>query len=236
MKRIFVLCIIGAGLTACSFGKQTFVAGKPIPLDKQVQNSRSVDSIVAPYKTELDQQMNRIVSYASVDFINQRPSGNLGNLIADVMLEGGKQQASKLPTICLINFGGLRAPISKGNVTLGDLFKVMPFDNQLVLVKMPANSMDEIVNYLHKSGGEPIAGFFLRGKEVFDANGNPWKKTEFWVVTSDYLMNGGDKMAFFEQKLEVIQTGQLFRDVLIQYATSTPNLVSNSENRIVIQP
>lgn len=236
MKRILVLFIIGAGLTACSFGKQTFVSGKPIPLNNEVQNSRTVDSIVTPYKTELDQQMNRVVTNAPVDFINQRPSGNLGNFIADVMLERGKQQTSNLPTICLINFGGLRAPISKGNVTLGDLFKVMPFDNQLVLVKMPANSMNDIVNYLHKSGGEPIAGFSLSGKEVFDASGNPWKKSDFWVVTSDYLMNGGDKMVFFEQKLEVIQTGDLFRDVLIQFASSNAVLNSNSENRIVIQP
>lgn len=236
MKRIFVLCIIGAGLTACSFGKQTFVSSRLIPLNGQVSNSRSVDSIVTPYKTELDQQMNRVVTLAPTDFINQRPSGNLGNLVADVVLSRGKQHAGGLPVVCLINFGGLRAPISKGNVTLGDLFKVMPFDNQLVVVKMPAHAMDDIVAYLRKSGGEPIAGFSVRGNEVVDANGKPWGKTDFWVVTSDYLMNGGDKMVFFEKKIEVVQTGELFRDVLIQFAESTPVLSSNAEMRIVINP
>jgi 5'-nucleotidase len=69
-----------------------------------------------------------------------------------------------------------------------------------------------------------------------DATGKPWEKTDFWVVTSDYLMNGGDKMVFFEKRSEVVQTGELFRDVLIQFAESTPVLSSNTEMRIVINP
>ncbi len=52
MKFKFYIFILGAGLTACSFGKQTFVNGKSMPLTAEYDNSRSVDSIVSPYKIE----------------------------------------------------------------------------------------------------------------------------------------------------------------------------------------
>jgi hypothetical protein len=53
MKFKFYIFILGAGLSACSFGKQTFVNGKSITLSAEYSNSRSVDSIVSPYKIEL---------------------------------------------------------------------------------------------------------------------------------------------------------------------------------------
>lgn len=232
MKLKIFIFILGAGLSACSFGKHTFVKSKSIPMDQRLGNSRTVDSIVSPYKVVLDKEMSEVVSYAEVDFINQRPSGNLGNLMADIILAKGQEMLPKEKVICLINFGGLRAPISKGNVTLGDLFKVMPFDNQLVLLKMPASSITQIRDYLLKSGGEPIAGFKIDQQAIYDENGNPWKEADFWVVTSDYLMNGGDKMDFFQQRTETINNGILFRNVIIEYAKAHKILTNRIEDRI----
>ncbi len=233
-SKIFIF-ILGAGLSACSFGKHTFVSGKSVPIDQSYQSSRSVDSIVAPYKTELDKEMNQVISFAEVDFINARPSGNLGNLVADIIYAKGKSKLAGQKAICLINFGGLRAPISKGNVLLGDVYKLMPFDNQLMLVKMPAKSIYEIRDYLQKSGGEPIAGFKMDKGQLLDANGNPWTEEDFWVVTSDYLMNGGDKMNFFQQRIESVNTGILFRDVIIDYVKATPVLTNQTEQRIILK-
>lgn len=236
MRRNFniLIFILGAGLSACSFGKQTYVSGKSISLDQSYSNSRSVDSIIAPYKKDLDQEMNQVISFAEVDFINGRPSGNLGNLMADIIFEKGRRSVAGQPVVCLINFGGLRAPISKGNVTLGDVFKVMPFDNQLVLLKMPASSIHEIKDYLLKTGGEPIAGFRIDKGALFGEDGKPWTETDFWVVTSDYLMNGGDKMTFFEKRLERINPGILFRDVIIDYVKENKVLKDIKEQRIII--
>lgn len=235
IARIFFIFIIGAGLSACSFGKQTFVRGNEIAVDQSYPLSRSVDSIVAPYKAELDREMNQVIAYAETDFINARPSGNLGNLVADIIYAKGASLLEEKPAICLVNFGGLRAPISKGNVTLGDIYKLMPFDNQLVLVKMPAASIYEIRDYLLQSGGEPISGFRIDGDRIYDASGAPWKEQDYWVITSDYLMNGGDRMSFFEKKLEVLSTGILFRDVLVDHFKANQRLKDLPEQRIVIR-
>ena len=232
MKFKFYIFILGAGLSACSFGKQTFVNGKSIPLSAEYANSRSVDSIVSPYKIELDKEMNQVIAQAEVDFINQRPNGNLGFLVADILLEKGNEILPSESMICMINTGGLRAPISKGNVLLGDVFKLMPFDNQFILVKMPANSIIDIKEYLKKSGGEPISGFKILQDSIFNGQNETWKMKDFWVVTSDYLLNGGDNMNFFKDKLEVKNPNLLLRNVILEGLQKRKSLGEISEIRI----
>ncbi len=232
MKFKFYIFILGAGLSACSFGKQTFVNGKSIPLSAEYANSRSVDSIVSPYKIELDKEMNQVIAQAEVDFINQRPNGNLGFLVADILLEKGNEILPSESMICMINTGGLRAPISKGNVLLGDVFKLMPFDNQFILVKMPANSIIDIKEYLKKSGGEPISGFKILQDSIFNVHNETWKMKDFWVVTSDYLFNGGDNMNFFKDKLEVKNPNLLLRNVILEGLQKRKSLGEISEIRI----
>lgn len=232
MKFKFYIFILGAGLSACSFGKQTFVNGKSIPLTAEYSNSKSVDSIVYPYKTELDKEMNQVIALAEVDFINQRPNGSLGFLIADILLEKGKEVLPNENMICLINIGGLRAPISKGNVLLGDVFKLMPFDNQFLLVKMPSKSIEDIKEYLKKSGGEPISGLTILKDSILTPDGKNWQAKDFWVVTSDYLLNGGDNMNFFKQKLEVKNPNLLLRDVILEGFKNRKTLSNIEESRL----
>jgi hypothetical protein len=55
-----------------------------------------------------------------------------------------------------------------------------------------------------------------------------------WVLTSDYLMNGGDNMTFFEKKVSVVYPNELLRDVFIQMAKKQKPLVWSDELRIKI--
>ena len=63
-------------------------------------------------------------------------------------------------------------------------------------------------------------------------NGNNEKMTHFWVLTSDYLMNGGDKMSFFEQRTNAIMNGKLLRNAFIEEVKSQDTLIFNEELRI----
>jgi len=63
-------------------------------------------------------------------------------------------------------------------------------------------------------------------------NGNNEKITHFWVLTSDYLMNGGDKMSFFEQRTNAIMNGKLLRNAFIEEVKSQDTLIFNEEVRI----
>lgn len=187
-------------------------------MDNEHVSNVHIDSVIMPYKDSLSLEMNEIIAASLIDFSVKRPNSNLGNWVADALfVNQTKTVRLSTPIICLLNTGGIRSTINKGDITIGDMFKLMPFDNEIVWVELPVSVIPEIEEYLKKSGGEPISNCMLKnGKLVF----NNWNEnaSTFWVITSDYLMNGGDKMAFFSKKINVNNTGVLMRDALITEA------------------
>ena len=70
----------------------------------------------------------------------------------------------------------------------------------------------------------------VKGKLVI--NGMRENATHFWILTSDYLMNGGDKMDFFKKKTNYNTTGKLLRDILIEEVKAQGTLVESGEMRV----
>lgn len=234
MIKYFIFAVIGAGLWACSSVSTISVSNNSTPVIETVETPNKIDSIVQPYKVELEKEMLEVIAYAEKDFLKGRPSGALNNWAADALLNAQTRNARlKGPTFALLNVGGLRNTINKGDVTLGDIFKVMPFDNEVVWVELPVDVLKDIAIYLTASGGEPIAGAKLENGEL-KVNGANDKTTSVWVLTSDYLLNGGDKMTFFEKKMNVSHTSILLRDLFVEEAKFQGTLVWNDENRIVL--
>jgi 2',3'-cyclic-nucleotide 2'-phosphodiesterase (5'-nucleotidase family) len=220
MKLAIVLSIviIGAGVTACSsyfIPQSTRDTNQRV--DQGVIGNSKIDSLVAPYKRELDKEMSQIIGRSLVDFQVARPSSNLGSWVADAALNYviRVEQMNNEPVICLLNTGGIRAALSKGSINKGDIFKVMPFDNRLVAVKLPISVKSEILAYLKMSGGEPISGFTVQNGAFILSNKSN-SNDYIWVITTDFLANGGDKMLFFQNAIEKKAINALLRDVLIQ--------------------
>lgn len=233
MKRIVYIFLLGAGLTACSFGLHKFATPQKIEVKSGTSSPNKVDSLIAPYKVKLDAEMNEIIGEARVNFVNGKPSSNLGNLISDVYVKFGIPMVSNYQNnvICVLNYGGLRSPINQGKVTLGDLYKVLPFDNELVMVHIPKTAVPELIKWLTEAKGHPIAGCKLEDGKLTYTNGSAIDK-DFWIVSSDYLLNGGDNAHFFQQKYSVIHTGKLMRDVFIDFVRENKILEDKTEVRI----
>lgn len=233
MVKYISAVIIGAGLLACSSVKIKAESNTVAVVDSS-NDENIIDSLIAPYKDSLESVMLEVIAHADKDFVKGRPSGSLNNWSADVILQSQiRNTRLSAPTFCLLNVGGLRNTINKGDVTLGDIYKVMPFDNEIVWVEMPIEAMKDIEAYLINSGGEPIAGARIEnGTLKIDGVNNQTEKV--WVITSDYLMNGGDHMEFFEKKISTSLTGVLMRDAMINEAKIQGTLIWNDENRIVL--
>ena len=87
-----------------------------------------------------------------------------------------------------------------------------------------------MVDYLTKNGGEPIAGFQLRDGQL---RLNQISDSPFiYVVTSDFLANGGDKMSFLMNPVEKIDFQLLIRDLLIQQIRKDKTIFQLEEERI----
>lgn len=218
-------------LFACAPG--IHIENEQIKLEDHLVSDSSIQSFIAPYTQEMDQQMNLKIAESENDFIASRPGSNLMNWIADAVFVNQTKTVRLIePTFCLLNTGGIRSSIGKGDVRLKDLFKVMPFDNTVVWVKLPLHTLDTIAAYLMNSGGEPISNISMSGGKLLLKVPDQRKANAFWVITSDYLFNGGDHMDFFQESIEVIQTQKRIRDVLIEEATYQKVLLNDTIIRI----
>lgn len=121
----------------------------------------------------------------------------LGNWFTDMMLA-----ARPDAQLALTNGGGLRANIPAGDITYGQLFEAMPFDNRFAILKLTGAQVREMLAANASRGGAQYSwgGLTLTasckqeqlvldvkvGKRPLDD-----KKT-YVVVTSDFLASGGD--------------------------------------------
>lgn len=232
MRSLGLLLFIFTFAVACSSVNEVAVQSGPLGMEKGLLGDAYIDSIVGPYKDSLSKEMDIVIAEAPVSLAPGRPSSLLGNWMADAIFANQtKTVRLGMPTFCLLNTGGMRSTLNKGSLTIGDMFKLMPFDNEIVWVKLPVSVIPEIEVYLKNSGGEPISNARVVNGKLEIGN---WREgvTHFWVITSDYLMNGGDKMTFFSKKEEVNQTGRLMRDALITEAKEQGTLYIDSTSRI----
>jgi hypothetical protein len=107
----------------------------------------------------------------------------------------------------------------------------MPFENSVVWLRLPISSLDKIEYYLQQSGGEPISNASMMNGKLM-VNGVSENTQFIWVITSDYLANGGDRMDFFQDAVERSDKKTLLRDVFIEEAKTQKKLIVSSENRI----
>ena len=189
--------------------------------------STGVDSsiyyTILPYKTELDAQMNTVLCYSSKDMRKSKPESLLGNWTSDVCLEMAQELYSDDIDLSFFNTGGLRSPLPQGDITKRDLFKLMPFENELVVLELNKVEMLDLKSYFNITEGQPIA--FADNFTLND--------TLFLVLTTDYLANGGDKMKFFKDKTQH-KVGVKMRDALINYCTRQDTISSNLDERHLI--
>ncbi|MEY4602752.1 MAG: hypothetical protein RIT43_44 [Bacteroidota bacterium] len=194
--------------------------------------TNKIDSLIFPYRDSLQEEMGQVLGYSPRGMATKRPCSDLMNWVADaVFMHQTRTVRLSEPVMCLLNTGGIRSTINKGEITMGDLFKLMPFDNQVVWVRMPVSSIPEIEGFLRNSGGEPLSNAKIeKGKLI--VNGLNESHQSFYIITSDYLMNGGDKAVFFKQKLDFQQSGKLMRDVLIDEVRFQKELIVDTLCRI----
>ena len=185
-----------------------------------------------PYRDTLVQEFSTYVATAPLDLVIRRPGSNLMNWCADAVLSS--QIANKRnsePVICLLNTGGLRSSFGAGKLTLADFYKLMPFDNRVVWIHLPVSKIAEIEKYLLLSGGEPMANCLFKNGKLEIPSLLP--SHEFiWILTSDFLANGGDKMNFFLYS-EKEETNILLREILIETAYKQDTLLLDPQVRYI---
>ncbi|MDR6528179.1 2',3'-cyclic-nucleotide 2'-phosphodiesterase (5'-nucleotidase family) [Chryseobacterium rhizosphaerae] len=246
MKNKFLLLGIAlASLTACKTASTLQLANvqpkQNISINNELKNDEEFVKVIEPYKEKLDREMNQKISHTNVDLTKQGDNSNLGNLLADYTFEGGNEWAKinlkKNVDAALINIGGIRTTIGKGDIMLKNVFEVMPFENEVIIVKMKGTDLQGLFDYYAKTQvNNPVSHLYIETKngQLNQSLINGQKidtDKDYYIATSDYLALGGDNMKFFA-KGESIPTGIKLRDLFIEYFKKTPEVVPNTDVRL----
>jgi len=187
-----------------------------------------IKAIISPYKLSLDSFMNDIIGYSEKHLFKANPEGLLNNLIADIVLYEANIRCTEMGKdihvdMSLLNNGGLRAPIQAGTITVGNIYELMPFENLIVIIELSGKDTRQLFNFVAQQKGLPLAGATMSIQKD-DSAGNifiadkPFDENRtYFVATSDYLANGGDKMSFFSNPVSVLKTDYYVRDAIIHY-------------------
>ena len=228
--KFLIISIVAFLLTACSvqYNLQSHIETS---FDVSAESDSASLSIIAPYKAGIDSIMNEVLCISKIDMTKGKPESLLGNFVTDLCL----QQYSDIADICVMNNGGLRSSLTKGKITRGDIYTLMPFENKLVILELDKESYLELLQYITERGGEPFSGI----KIIMDENGTILSQSldlsnnKVKVLTSDYLANGGDKMSFFNEKKQEL-VGIKVRDAIINHCLANDTIMSKLDNRLSI--
>ena len=234
MRKLVLCILLVAGTLSCSYQAHVSSNSKNVRVDSSVSPAQNIEQFIVPYRDSLALQMGEIIGKADTSFEVVFPSSNLMNWATDALLSQ-ETQAVRLsePVICILNAGGLRASLNKGPITVGDLFKLMPFDNAVAWVCLPISRIEAMETFMkNQPKGVPLANArFEKGKLTIQ--GLNETHTHFWVITSDYLAQGGDKMTFFLTPESYQLKPKNLRDVFIEAVKRQGTLINNSEKRFI---
>lgn len=244
MKGYGFLLVIA--VAACKHPKLVHQT-EPFPLQKIDQTLTEVDSqalrTIRPYADSLKGKMSRVVAHSQVELTHRRPEGLLGNFLTDLLLQYTRLTLfPKEPLCVLLNGGGLRAPLPKGDITVGRIFETLPFENALTVLKLSAQQFDTVVMRTLEKKGEPVSNIRIKSYpggqswQLLNTEGRP----EFvYLATSDYLADGNDGYPVLKRALERFDTGMNLREVILlqlqQIQRNNVSIAPEIEGRTTIE-
>lgn len=193
-------------------------------IDGSIPADSSIINYYTPYKKQLEEEMDRVLGYSDQHLSRTRGAESLaGNFFADALLWKG-QQLDPDVTMSFATKGGIRADLKAGNITVGGIFEMMPFENAITILTLTGKDVLRWAAFIAETGGQPTSGITLRIKDgqidEFLIQGRPVDPdATYKLVTYDYLANGGDYVTVFDNVLARKDYPQRVREALIEYVS-----------------
>lgn len=201
------LCMMIALLCGCASHYQvSSVSKQRIVVDSRYDNKPVAqgEAFLAPYKQKVDSIMGPVVGIVACDMAAERPESNLSNLLPDILMWAAKDYNEK-PDFAVYNVGGIRAALSKGKVTYGDILDIAPFENKISFISLTGENVLKLFSQIAARGGEGLSHGVelllskdlklvlarLNGEEIDPAR-------SYRITTIDYLAQGNDGLTAFK--------------------------------------
>ena len=236
-------------------GNVTAASGDPVLLDASVTPDASMLERIAEMGAPIEEMKKRVVASTDAVIDGDRSVCRtaecpMGNLVAEAMLDRVKDQGI---SIAIQNGGGLRASIDAGEVTMGEVLTVLPFQNSLstfmVSGQTVIDALENGVSQVEEVKGRfpQVAGLQFkwdasvaanegRVQEVLVRDGDSWVPIDpnknYGVVSNNYVRNGGDGYKMFQQAENVYDYGPNLADVTAEFLAKQNGYKPYTDGRI----
>lgn len=227
-------------------GKPSFTY-RLIPVNSRLDNrvDPAFSSIINDYAAEVKEKMDVKLGHAPYELRRGTPESPLGNLSADGLIWMAKQFHNVDADVAVYNSGGVRANIAEGDVTLGDVYAVFPFDNVLSLVTITGRNlrylMYEVPYNLYINKGVKlvsdsdgwVSSITINGEEI-DNN------KQYTVATIDYITDNDAYTSILGNPIKREDSVEIIRDYFGEYfkylaEQNNGDITASTDGRITIE-
>lgn len=220
----FLLIVSLIGVQFTGFAQQyraAEVAYKQYTVSAGKEADSAVLNFLKPYADSLNKILAQVIGFSTATLYNKQPEGPLGNFAADAMRVMATQAFKRKVDVAVINSGGLRAHLPKGEITLKHVYDVMPFDNLIVLQELNGVQLKSFLDHTANRGGWCVSGITMtirnRQADSIYINGAPLDANATYVVANtDYIAGGGDYSDMLKG-IRMLNIGYLYRDAIVEY-------------------
>jgi 2',3'-cyclic-nucleotide 2'-phosphodiesterase (5'-nucleotidase family) len=229
-------------------GQARLIRSSYIPVTADIPADREVAAIVDHYAGRMDARFNRIIGRAAVFLDGERErirweETNLGNFVTDVMRRHTGAQ------VALVNAGSLRASIDRGDITVADVYRAMPYANELVTIDLPGKALqaaldrsargrrlEEDGGFLHVSGVHFTIADGRAQRIMLSPDRRPLDpEATYRVAITDFLYAGGDGYMVFRDR-PAVRTGLTLRELVVDTIGHQKVITVRIEGRIRREP
>ncbi len=245
MKRIQLLVfsfIISILSWSChtTFVSQS-VNSKVYRITDSLQYDTKMLEMIQPYSNNVNKTMNIVIGIADKNLDVGKPEGTLGNFMVDAYFAMVQEKYNRKVDAAFMNSGGVRLnQLAAGEVTIGKVFELMPFDNILILQEVDGSLLQKFLDHIADKNGWPVAGIQMQIKNKKAVNvligGKPIDLNKKYIIAnSDFVANGGDSGDLLKS-IPQVNNGYLMRDAIFDYIKKLKdqgkNISAKIENRI----
>lgn len=217
----------GSTYDNCHYSVDSIVCSKIHPEDYDLTGfGQEMEDLVAPFREQLQEQMNVRLATAPESLTRGRTQSTLGNFTADAYLAIGQQLTGRQIDCSIMNNGGLRSDLPAGDVSIGTMFNIFPFENTIVVLDLPGSELEKLIQSnagrkLDCWSGTQIT-LAMDGDRCYASDikvgGQPIDPARTYTIcTIDYLAEGNSGMSALTRCTDRLNTGILIRDAMIDY-------------------
>ena len=197
------------------------------------------------YSATVTEKMEEGIGHCPRAIRKGSPESPLGNLTGDALIWMAEEYYGVKADVGIYNYGGIRAEISAGDLTVGDVYAVYPFDNVLSIVTLSGRDLKKLFEYVASNGGLPInkeVRMVIKNKKVksvtVDGKAIDDSKT-YTVATVDYLVNLG--RYGLENAKSRQDSPEIIRDCFVNYfrhlasKNSRKEITASKDGRIKVE-